>query len=1287
MTSNKNKKRENEQWCSDQLHTLLGYTDTGLAKYLTSVASSSSSSSSSFREVMNVLKEGEVVPVCGGGDDALERFSRRLSTRCMNGGHGTSANWNAGQGRGSNSTSTPSFTSSNGTSGPSGERRMETNADLWKRAKEYDTIDDSMDYEVLPPKTRTMSSAPSNFCSTPSVVSNTVVSSSSRSRSKSSSKRDKYLEGERLSNTSRDKRSSKSRRRRRRSDSTSSSSSQDSFQKEICRTSSSRDNGDTNTSNIKDKRKRRRRKELSSSEEESDDNQNNNSNTASKTRDVKARFEEQKEERRRQRMERLRGDNEDVEKEQKGKLDSSKVLGPEEREEIERLRDIRERDEFAKRLIQRDVNKQKGKRDDNDDDDDDDIHSQSDKNESHQITSEADKKKEKLRKMRDLERRLAMGETVVDETTGQTLTLDKIREESRRQYLKKRTDRELTLLEQQLEEEEEMFQGQNLTEMEKKRIELNKNILRMARKDSRKGEDDDDDEDDGFYKLPDDYDEDATRKQRTKAERDDSLLTSRYKEEKGEKTEQQLWEESQTKKAMTIHRNQQQQTNQDSKYELIFEDQIDFVMTDTNKGYDHRVKRNVREYKSTSRKDSYDSYDSMNNHPKDSPKTKDIQKQKQPRQLTSREKMAEGRKKLPVYPYRDEFLAAVKDHKVLVLVGETGSGKTTQIPQYLNEVGYGELGKIGCTQPRRVAAMSVAARVATEMGVRVGHEVGYSIRFENCTSNKTIIQYMTDGMLLREFLAEPDLASYSCLVIDEAHERTLHTDILFGLVKDIVRFRDDLKLIISSATLDAEKFSKYFDDASIFMIPGRMFPVDIYYTKSPEADYVDASVVTVLQIHISQPLNGDVLVFLTGQEEIETAAEILTQRTKALGSRIHELIICPIYANLPSEQQAKIFEKTPKGARKVVLATNIAETSLTIDGICYVIDTGFNKQNSYNARSGMETLMVTPISQAASNQRAGRAGRTQPGKCFRLFTSWSFSHELEPNTTPEIMRTNMANVVLMLKSLGINDLVNFDFMDKPPADTLIRALEQLYALGALNNRGELTKLGRRMAEFPLDPQLSKAVIASEKYECVKEVLSTVSMLSIGASVFHRPKEKAVHADTARMNFARGGGGDHISLLRCYTEWAETNYSSQWCFETFVQVRSMRKARDIREQLEGLCERVEIDPELSKPDDLDAIIKSITAGFFYNTAKLSKSGDYQTVKQHRTVYIHPSSVLAKEEELPGWLVYFELAFTTKEFMRQVAPINPSWLVEIAPHFYQESDIEDAKVKKMPKNVHK
>lgn len=503
---------------------------------------------------------------------------------------------------------------------------------------------------------------------------------------------------------------------------------------------------------------------------------------------------------------------------------------------------------------------------------------------------------------------------------------------------------------------------------------------------------------------------------------------------------------------------------------------------------------------------------------------------------------------------------------------------------------------------------------------------------------------------------------------------------LFGLIKDIARFRDDIKIIISSATLNAEAFANFFDDAAIFTIPGRMFPVDILYTKAPEADYLDAAVVTVLQIHITQPLPGDILVFFTGQEEIETAVEILNQRTRGLGSRIKELSVCPIYSTLPSEQQAKIFEKTAEGCRKVVLGTNIAETSLTIDGICFVVDTGFCKQKTYNPRTGMESLIVTPVSRAAAQQRAGRAGRTQAGKCFRLYTNWSFMHELEEQTVPDIQRTNMGTVVLMLKSLGIHDLLHFDFMDPPPAEALIRALEQLYALGALNDRGELTKLGRRMAEFPTDPMMSKSLIMSESHKCSVEMLTIAAMLSINNSVFYRPKDKAVHADNARLNFARGGGGDHLALMRCYNEWVDTNYSTQWCYENYLQVRSLNKARDVREQLEGLCERVEVEM-LSSVSDIDAVCKAIASGYFYHTAKFGQSGEYRTVKHAHTVYIHPSSCLAKDEDRPRWVLYHELAFTSKEYMRQVAPIKPEWLVEIAPHYYETKELEESR--KMPK----
>ena len=814
--------------------------------------------------------------------------------------------------------------------------------------------------------------------------------------------------------------------------------------------------------------------------------------------------------------------------------------------------------------------------------------------------------------------------------------IPELRKESRRAYLGKRKEDKLSELKADILDDEYLFDESQLTEREKQQKSYRKTILQLAEQHDKASEV----EKVQRYYMPDE----KKKNQEIWLEADEKEKVPHY--------EQRKWEDehlAQSQYRVGAKDAKERRAQKEKQYDYVLDEEIQFVEALSMPG------------------------------------TKDIQDKKP--QLSEyeqkRKSLKEVKESLPVFPFREALIEAVKEHQVLIIEGETGSGKTTQIPQYLHEGGFTEDGKkIGCTQPRRVAAMSVAARVAEEMGVKLGNQVGYSIRFEDCTSEKTIIKYMTDGMLLREFLGEPDLASYSVMIIDEAHERTLHTDILFGLVKDIARFRPDLKLLISSATLDAEKFSEFFDGAPIFRIPGRRFPVHVFYTKAPEADYIDAVVVTTLQIHVTQPL-GDILVFLTGQEEIETAQEILIERSRKFGSKIKELLIVPIYANLPSDLQAKVFEPTPPNARKVVLATNIAETSLTIDNIIYVIDPGFNKQNSYNARTGMESLIVVPISKASANQRAGRAGRVAPGKCFRLYTQWAYQHELEENPIPEIQRVNLGNVVLMLKSLGINDLIHFDFLDPPPHETLVLALEQLYALGALNHMGELTKLGRRMAEIPADPMMCKMLLASEKYKCSAEILTISCMLSNNASIFYRPKDKIIHADTARKNFFQPGG-DHISLLNVYNQWAQTDYSTQWCFENFIQHRSMKRARDIRDQLEALLERVEIEI-VSNPLDTVNIRKAVTAGYFYHTARLSKGGHYKTVKHNQTVMIHPNSALF--EDLPRWVIYHELVFTTKEYMRNVVEIENKWLLEVAPHYYKAKELEDSTVKKMPKQMGK
>ena len=626
----------------------------------------------------------------------------------------------------------------------------------------------------------------------------------------------------------------------------------------------------------------------------------------------------------------------------------------------------------------------------------------------------------------------------------------------------------------------------------------------------------------------------------------------------------------------------------------------------------------------------------------------------------------EQRESLPIYKFKDQLIKAINDNQVLIVVGETGSGKTTQMTQYCAEAGFCARGKIGCTQPRRVAAMSVAKRVAEEFGCLLGQEVGYTIRFEDCTTNETIIKYMTDGMLLRESLIDSEMKAYSLIMLDEAHERGISTDVLFGLLKKAVQLRPELKLIVTSATLDAVKFSEYFFEAPIFTIPGRTFPVEILYSREPETDYLDASLITIMQIHLNEP-PGDILLFLTGQEEIDTACEVLFERMKSMGSDIPELVILPIYSALPSEMQSRIFDPAPPGCRKVVIATNIAETSITIDGIYYVVDPGFVKQKIYQSKTGMDALVVTPISQAEAKQRAGRAGRTGPGKCYRLYTERAYRDEMLATPVPEIQRTNLADTVLKLKAMGINDLLHFDFMDAPPVESLIHSLEMLHTLSALDDEGLLTRLGRRMAEFPLDPLLSKMLIMSVNLQCSDEILTIVSMLSV-QNVFYRPKEKQAMADQKKAKFNQAEG-DHLTLLAVYNSWKNNKFSSAWCYENFVQMRTLKRCQDVRKQLLGIMDRHKLDV-VSCAKAWTRVQKAICSGFFRNTAKKDPQEGYRTLVDSQIVSIHPSSSLFHRQ--PEWVVYHEVVQTTKEYMREVTSIDPKWLVEYAPAFFKFSD---------------
>jgi pre-mRNA-splicing factor ATP-dependent RNA helicase DHX15/PRP43 len=647
------------------------------------------------------------------------------------------------------------------------------------------------------------------------------------------------------------------------------------------------------------------------------------------------------------------------------------------------------------------------------------------------------------------------------------------------------------------------------------------------------------------------------------------------------------------------------------------------------------------------------------------------------------------RQQLPAYESKNDFLEMIRNNDIIIVQGETGSGKTTQIPQYLMEE-FADDGKlIGVTQPRRVAAISVAKRVSEETDTTVGDYIGYSVRFNESVSVRTKLKYMTDGMLLRESMSDSNLSRYSVIVLDEAHERTLSSDILLAMMKKLVKKKREnkelgsLKLVVMSATIEVERFAKYFDeDVPVLSIPGRCHPVEIFYTSEPEPDYLAATIRTAVQIHCFEP-RGDVLVFLTGEDEITQAVNQTRKQIDDLKNEVGPALVLPLFSAMSNENQQRIFAPAPEDlgdlpGRKIIFSTNIAETSLTIDGVVYVIDPGLSKQKVYNPRLKIESLLVAPISKASAKQRAGRAGRTQSGKCFRLYTEDSYKNDLEDFTISEVLRSDLCAALMQLKSLGVENLIKFDFIEPPSPETMLRALDSLVMLGVFTKHdGGLTNLGKVMSMFPLEPKYTKVLFAAASRNCFNAALSIISVITCGNWRI-RDRSNNFQSDAMQRKFIDSQECDLMTVLNVFNAFNKANNKFRYCRNNYLNFRTLNAANNVRRQLLRIAQRCPskgfalnlYDKEVDQHTLSINLKKSFLEGFYPNVAHLQKSGTYKVLKENHMVLIHPSSSMKSKKD---YVLYLEFVLTSRNYIRMVTSIQVSWLLDMFPEYYNQKNI--------------